>query len=99
MEKIYTSNPIKSLSRTISQWTSAEFGANFMGNGGSFKLGRDVKLKNANWIELVNALEDIIINHCDESKYFIIFDELDEDYRSIKEEDHKLYNYLNLYQN
>ena len=94
LEEIYSTNPIKSLSRTISQWTSTEFGASFMGTGGTFKLGRDVKTNSGSWIDLVSALEDIISNHCDSSKYFIIFDELDEDYRSIKEKDHIHYNYL-----
>jgi integrase len=37
----------------------------------------------ASWIETVTALEQLITKHIDQSQYFIIFDELDEDYRDI----------------
>lgn len=95
LEKIYPKKSADSLARTINTWTSAEFGANILGNGGSIKLGRDVRENNSNWIERVNILEDIINNYCDDSKYFIVFDELDEDYRTIKEEgSHSNYTYL-----
>ncbi|WP_322528570.1 hypothetical protein R5R73_01415 [Salinicola sp. LHM] len=33
------------------------------------------------WVDRVDALESIILDQIDNSKYFIIFDELDEDYR------------------
>lgn len=86
LEKIYPKNSIDSLSRTINMWTSAEFGANILGQGGTIKVGRDVRENQSNWIDRVNILEDIINAYCDGSKYFIVFDELDEDYREIKEE-------------
>lgn len=92
--EIYTPDPIRSLSRTISNWTSKEFGASVLGTGGSFKLARDIKNQSGNWVEKVSHLEDIILEYCDESKYFIIFDELDEDYRAIKSNEHEQYNYL-----
>lgn len=92
--EIYNNDPIRSLARTINQWTSAEFGANIFGNGGTLKIARDIRINPTNWIEKVNSLEDIILNYCDDSKYFIIFDELDEDYRAIKSGDHIQYNYL-----
>lgn len=85
LEKIYPRNSIESLSRTISKWTSAEFGANILGQGGTIKIGRDITVNYTSWIDRVNILEDIINNHCDNSKYFVVFDELDEDYREIKE--------------
>ena len=94
LSEIYSPDPIRSLARTINQWTSAEFGANVLGSGGSFKFSRDISGNASTWIERVNFLEDIISNHCDAAKYFIIFDELDEDYRQIKSNDHIQYNYL-----
>ncbi len=94
LQEIYKPDPIRSLSRTINNWTSAEFGAAILGTGGSLKLSKDVKVQTTNWIDRVNSLEDIILEYCDDSKYFIIFDELDEDYRSIKSSDHEQYNYL-----
>lgn len=94
LQEIYKPDPIRSLSRTINNWTSAEFGATVLGTGGSLKLAKDVKNQVSNWIDRVNSLEDIITEYCDDSKYFIIFDELDEDYRSIKAGEHEQYNYL-----
>lgn len=94
LSEIYTPDPIRSLSRTISHWTSTEFGANVLGTGGTFKLARDVKSQNTNWVDRVSNLEDIILEYCDNSKYFIIFDELDEDYRAIKSSEHEQYNFL-----
>ena len=92
--EIYTPDPIHSLSRTINHWTSKEFGATILGTGGTFKFTRNISGQTSSWIERVNNLEDIILEYCDESKYFIIFDELDEDYRTIKLSEHNLYNYL-----
>lgn len=94
LRKIYTPEPIRSLSRTINHWTSAEFGATVLGTGGTIKLSREKTYHGESWIEKVNALEDIILEYCDSSKYFIIFDELDEDYRGIKLGEHESYNYL-----
>lgn len=94
LSELYSPDPIRSLSRTISQWTSAEFGATVLGNGGSLKVSRENRGQNVSWIDRVNNLEDIIVQYCDDSKYFIIFDELDEDYRTIKSSEHDTYNYL-----
>ena len=94
LSEIYKPDPISSLSRTINNWTSAEFGATVFGTGAKIKISKNCTKKPANWIERVCALEDIIVEYCDDSKYFIIFDELDEDYRSIKSSEHVQYNYL-----
>jgi len=37
----------------------------------------------------MEVLEEIIINYCDDSKYFIIFDELDEDYKDFPSPEEK----------
>lgn len=85
LSQIYPKNDVKQLARKVSEWTSAEFGVNILGNGGNLKASRDISspVKGIDWIEKVNILEDIIINYCDESKYYIVFDELDEDYRDV----------------
>lgn len=91
LEKLYPKNDLKQLARRISEWTSAEFGATVLGTGGSVKVARQVSENAIPWIEKTDILEDIIINHCDKSKYYIVFDELDEDYRDLSDEDTKLY--------
>lgn len=82
LEKIYPSTPIKSLAKLINKWTSIELGLSILGNGGNVKIEKDFsKFNELSWIEKADLLEDIIDEYIDESKYYIIFDELDEDYR------------------
>lgn len=85
LQKLYPQNDIKQLSRKIKEWTSLEFGATVLGSGGTFQIDRtpiDAK-KQLTWIEKVDVLEDIIVQYCDHAKYYIVFDELDEDYRTV----------------
>ena len=84
LEKLYPKNDVRTLARTISKWTSAEFGATILGTGGALKIARENSTNQTPWIDKVNILEDIIFEYCDESAYYIVFDELDEDYRSVK---------------
>jgi hypothetical protein len=84
LEKLYPRNSLKLLSRVISEWTSREFGLSVLGNGGSIKVERSIDTNPISWIEKVNILEDIIQQYCDNSKYYIVFDELDEDYRNVQ---------------
>lgn len=83
LEKLYPKNDLKQLARRITEWTSAEFGATVLGSGGSVKLSRQISDNKIPWIEKTDILEDIILEHCDDSKYYIVFDELDEDYRDV----------------
>lgn len=67
----------KSVERTMSRNFSLGF-ATFKAALG-FTKSHDKN--DLDWIERVDALEEIIFEYIDDSKYFIIFDELDEDYR------------------
>lgn len=69
----------------VPKWTSKEFGAEFFGVG--FSYGGDYKESTATWLDAVEILEAVILNHCDFSNYYIIFDELDEDYKDFSNED------------
>ncbi len=84
LSKLYPPQDIKQLARKISEWTSTEFGATILGNGGTLKLDRNIKENEIPWIERTNTLEDVILTYCDTSKYYVVFDELDEDYRNVK---------------
>ena len=81
--KVFTPDPIISLSRTISKWTTGEFGFQILGNGVTVKLGTNNIKPETPISERVAMLEDIIIKFLDSSSYFVIFDELDEDYKDI----------------
>lgn len=95
LSTIYPEHEIKQLYRKVSEWTSASFGLEVLGNGGNLQVARteSPQPRSLSWIEKTDILEDVIINHCDESKYYIVFDELDEDYRSFdsnnKKEEYK----------
>lgn len=79
----------RNLARNISDWTSVQFGANVLGNGGTIKVDRQITENTASWIERTNILEDIILQYGTNSKYYIIFDELDEDYRDFSDDTEK----------
>ncbi len=83
LEKIYPKTSIKNLASEVSEWTSVEFGLDILGNGGSLKIDRNKHKDTYNWKEYVDVMEDIIINYCGNAKYYIVFDELDDDYRDI----------------
>ncbi|MDH1622502.1 cold shock domain-containing protein [Pseudomonas chengduensis] len=74
------------LSRRIGRWVSKDFGFSLFGL--SLKITRSEDTHEpTNWIKNVDYLEDLLLNHVSESKYYILFDELDEDYRDIVAEE------------
>jgi hypothetical protein len=87
LAKIYSSDPITSLSRTISKWTSRDFQITILGSGVKGAIGRGTEDNKTAWIERVEILEKLIEEHIDDSTYSIIFDELDEDYKDISATD------------
>lgn len=83
-EQLYPKHDKKQLKNSIAEWTKVGFGLNILGNGGNIEIGRELKAQKSQWIDKVDLLENIIIENCDSSKYYILFDELDEDFRSVK---------------
>ena len=82
LEKMYGSNePISNLRRLIKKWVANEWSIKLFGMGSKVKLTDDSE--HQTWIDKVDVLEDIILKYSDVSSYFIVFDELDEDYSSI----------------
>lgn len=82
--KLYGDSSIKSLDGLISKWTSTEFGMEIMGTG--FNYGRKYKNSDTPWIDAIEILEQVILDYCDSSYYYIVFDELDEDYKDFQNE-------------
>jgi hypothetical protein len=73
------------LSRRIGKWVNKEFGVSLFGL--SVKVTKDKTAPSDSWIEYANYLEDLVRQHSGGATYFILFDELDEDYRDIMEEE------------
>lgn len=71
-----------SLSRRIGRWVGKEFGISLFGL--SFKVANQSPSDGPkNWTEHVDFLEDLLSRYAGDATYFVLFDELDEDYRDI----------------
>ena len=82
LAKVYQPDAIKSLTRAVKGWTSKEFQVTILGTGGAIKLANP-ETESQTIPERCDALEDVILEHLDDSNYYIIFDELDEDFKDI----------------
>jgi Cdc6-like AAA superfamily ATPase len=87
LAKIYSDDPITSLPRTISKWTSREFEISILGTGVTAARSHSIIDNDKAWIERVEILEKVLEQNLDDSAYLIIFDELDEDYKDITQAD------------
>jgi hypothetical protein len=81
LAQVFSPEPLSSLARWIARWTATDFNLSILGTGGGAK-GQLVK-DEPNWIERVDVLERIVVKNIDRANYFILFDELDEDYRDM----------------
>ena len=86
----YKPDTLTTLVRVVPEWLGRQFDVlpisnqNYPATEGSLP-----------WVSNVEILEDIILQHLDNGKYYIIFDELDEDYRDKNQiEDYTLYENL-----
>jgi hypothetical protein len=93
LQKLYGDN-IPNLGRRIEQWVGKEFGISFFGL--SIKVSRQLPLSEpASWVEHLNLLEDFVLQYAGNATYYVLFDELDEDYRDIvKKEQYQQYTAL-----
>lgn len=82
----------KKLSDLISEYKVKQFSLEFFGIGFNTSVEKKIGIT---WIQLIDVLEKIIIANIDDAKYYILFDELDEDYKSFHSIDEKT-NYFDL---
>ncbi|GAB2023304.1 hypothetical protein RyT2_23800 [Pseudolactococcus yaeyamensis] len=93
LEKIYYDSSVsqEQLSKMLDRWTNKNF--SFQLGGFGFGRERELQESQISWLEAIDILENIILEHGGNEKYFIVFDELDEDYRNFEtkkeEEDYK----------
>lgn len=79
---LYDISSNSTLSKNVKKWTSSEFAIQLKGIGFTFNK----KNKDLSWIDVLEDLKKIIEDHLDDSSYYIIFDELDEDYKDFQSE-------------
>jgi len=87
LSKLYGGVSSGNLKNMIGEWTNKAFGIELFGSGLSYERERNTD--NLDWIDKIEILESIILDYCGDAKYFVVFDELDEDYRDFptKEEE------------
>ena len=74
--------------------TDSGFGAEILGCGANID-GINKNIDNITWAEKADIFEDVIEQYADDSYYYILIDELDEDYRDFEDESQrKTYIYL-----
>lgn len=94
LKKIFpTEDKKRNLSKLIKTYTVKEFGIQILNSGMNF--GGDKERADISWIEVIDILEDTILENIDKSKYYIVFDELDEDYKNFSDDKEKT-NYFDL---
>ena len=81
LKQLYAPEPVDSLQRWIKKWTANDFSLQVLGTGG--KVGLKERSVTDSWITRVDVLESVIARYLDDSRYYVIFDELDEDYKNI----------------
>jgi ABC-type oligopeptide transport system ATPase subunit len=86
LERVYSPAPLKALSKWISRWTANDFSLTVMGTGG--KIGLKETKSEQSWPDRIEILEEIIARHATVAKYYVVFDELDEDYKNMTDPKH-----------
>ena len=83
LNELYAADAKTNLQRMIQRWTTSEFSFSALGSGA--KISKTKVTNPSSWIEKCDVLEDIISAYCDKCTYYIVFDELDEDYKDMVE--------------
>jgi ABC-type oligopeptide transport system ATPase subunit len=87
LEKIYVPAPLKALEKWISRWTANDFSLSILGTGGKVAL-KESTPSGQSWPQRIEVLEQIIAQHATAAKYYVVFDELDEDYKNMTDKQH-----------
>jgi len=77
LQKLYGGTTEKRLHKLIEKWTASSFNIEILGCGGG---GERARTEPISWVEKTEILEDVINRYTDTSSYFILIDELDENY-------------------
>ena len=77
------------LSRSISKITQQNAGLTIMKMGATGSYAKTFFPNDTPWADRVDALEVLISEYIDDSKYYILFDELDEDYKDVLDLDRR----------
>jgi hypothetical protein len=90
LQDIYPPDPMEHITKTISTWTKKSNGLAVLGVAGQSSIDRNVNKIEEIWHELIPSMEEVISKYCGSSSYYIVFDELDEDYRNFWNENNRV---------
>tara|TARA_E500000318_G_scaffold7151_1_gene6785 strand:+ start:962 stop:2422 length:1461 start_codon:yes stop_codon:yes gene_type:complete len=82
LEKLFPEGSMNQVNQMMVNWTKKSFGAGVLGVSGNTSIDRQFNSIHEIIHDLVPALESSIAENIDDRDYFIVFDELDEDYRN-----------------
>jgi hypothetical protein len=82
LSELYPPDSIDYMSSIMQKWTKKSTGIAIFGLSGQNSQDRQFSDIEEIWQDLIPAMEQIILQYGDDSKYFVVFDELDEDYRN-----------------
>jgi len=81
LAKVYDTDSSSTLARSVSKWTSRALNFSILGIGAGIGP-QQTDARASTWIDRVEWLEALILEHGRSSSYLVVFDELDEDYKS-----------------
>lgn len=87
LAKHFTLDVERALSQSIRKISEGGGGFTLFGSGANGNLKSVDVPNNASWQERSRILEQLIEQHIDDSVYYILFDELDEDYKDVLRSD------------
>lgn len=73
----------RGLARSLTKISDISGGFTIFGSGANGSTKKVVVPNDATWQDRVDILERIIVNYLDDSEYYVVFDELDEDYKDV----------------
>ncbi len=72
------------LSRRVKKWVAKDFGVSLFGINFKFTANGNSNINSSeSWVDYTDYLEDLLSKYVGDATYYILFDELDEDYRDI----------------
>lgn len=83
LQKLVPGDDTHNIARLIPRWVAKDFEIKIFGTGGKISNDKSVDTDAEDWSTKVEILERFILSEGDESSYFVLFDELDEDYKDV----------------
>lgn len=87
LSKYFAFDVERGLARSVSKISDRGGGFTVFGTGANATTKKVIVQNEASWQDRADLLEDLILQYVDYSLYYVIFDELDEDYKDVFDSD------------